>query len=346
MSLINTMMQNLRVASNVDKYEFRASNYGAWDLFLRQTDAPNSIITEEMKSKFLSSVGRTFQTWVFNYEGVSINVGVARSVTLTRSENTTALVTYTPTTISFSFSQVPEMFMNNEVDRERDFQVKMRKYILATLAYLDSLCVTNLSTNKTSVFTDTLELTTSSNVLTATYAQKDMLLSSVQSAMAANDYFDQLYLVGDFGLMQHIKQLEQHGLYNDQHKALEYNGLNLGFTNRCVRDAGILRGFAVQSGSVGVMTRLDREALVRRKSGTSHEWGSVYIPEIGLTFGTLEYDSVGDKSDIAGDATVDMTAAYEHFYGFSLDIVLVNSYCSAPTTIARPIMEFTAAASN
>lgn len=344
MSLVNTLMQNVRVASNMDKYEFRASQYGAYDMYLRQTKENGGIISPEMASEFFGSIGRTFQTSVINHEAPSITVGQARSITVSDSENTSAMLNLTPVSYQFGFTMVPTLYLNNEIKMQRDFEIKMRKYILSFLNTVDALCVGNLSTNKTSVFADAVGMATTGNTLTATAAQKDELLTAVRTAMAANDYFDSLHVVGDYGLKQHIEMLKQHGLYNDQYKALEYNGLTLGFTKNVQRTASTqrMKGYAVQRGSVGILTRLDREALARTKTNLSYEWDQVHIPEIGLTFGAMQYESVGDFSGIAGAASADMTASHKLHFGFSIDMLLVNAYNSDPTTLAQPIMEFAA----
>jgi hypothetical protein len=96
--------------------------------------------------------------------------------------------------------------------------------------------------------------------------------------------------------------------------------------------------FVVADGNVGVLTRVDREAL-RRASANFHEWDVVRLPFIDLPVGSHYYTAVGDQSSIAGDASADMTCNVKEYFGFSVDVAWIIAYNSDPTTIANPIMK-------
>ena len=69
MSLIATRVQNWRVANpNFDKNMTRPQEYGALDFFIEQTNAANSIINPELRTKALNSMGTTVQIPVINYD--------------------------------------------------------------------------------------------------------------------------------------------------------------------------------------------------------------------------------------------------------------------------------------
>lgn len=342
------MKQNIRATGNLDKYEFRGSRYGALDLFQRQTRAGNGILTQEMIDKFWGSIGHTFQVPVYDAQNVTISVGQARSLTVADSENDTNMVVITPVTYSFGFTMYPTLYHNNEFGYQQDFQKKLIKYLNQFGATLDSACITALSAAKTQVIANPLDLTFSAgNILTATADQRAHILGALDPIMQSNDYYDQLYIVGDLGLYDHINRLKQLGVYNAANKQLEYAGKILGFSNRITAGEGnAFRGFVVNDGSVGILYRVDREALYGTKSRTGREWSVETLPMLDIPVGHMYYEEDVDASTIAGAASADMTASHKQCFGFSVDIALVTPYNSKPTTNAAPIVEFTAAAGN
>jgi hypothetical protein len=344
MSLVNTMMQNLRVNGNLDKYEYRSSRYGALDLFMRQNNDPNAILTAENRMRFWESIGRTYQIPVFDYDGdVAITVGAARSLTVDDDENTTQLVTITPVTYSFGFTMYPTEYHNNEIGYAADYNKKMIKYINKLGNVLDSACVTKLNTDRTQIIANPIDYTFSSNTLNATAQQRAHLIGALDPIMQSNDFYDQLYVLGDMGLYDHLNKLAQNGLYNATNQQLEYANKILMFTNRITAGSGkAFKGYAVNAGTCGIMFRVDREALYNTKSRTGREWGTSVIPMLNVPCGTMYYESDVDGHSIGGAATADMTATHKQHFGFSVDVALVTSYCSNAATLARPIIEFTA----
>ena len=96
--------------------------------------------------------------------------------------------------------------------------------------------------------------------------------------------------------------------------------------------------YAVADGNVGILTRVDREAL-RRASANFHEWDVVRLPFIDLPVGSHYYTAVGDQSGIAGDASADMVCNVKEYFGFSVDVAYIIAYNSAPETVANPIIK-------
>jgi hypothetical protein len=346
MSLAATMMQDIRTNGNIDKYEYRASRYGALSLFQKQTNDINGIISPEMEQEFWSSVGRNFTTAVIDYENVSIKVGEPRSITVGDSENTSKLVTITPTSLSFGFTMVPSLYLNNDIGYQKDFNIKMLKYLHAMATQLDNMCITKLITERTTKIENTLGYDYADGLLVSSNAKKSHIIGSLDAMMNSNDFYDTIDIVGDAGLQDLIAQLRQHGTYNDQNKQLEYAGKNLYYTNRLPlgQDKNgkphFAKGIAVNAGSVGLLWRVDRESLVNRMTNISYQWTTGRLPMLDIPIGIMEYESVGDYSGIAGNASADMSASYKQHYGFSVDVALVCAYNSLGTERATPIIEF------
>ena len=113
MSLVATRLQNWRINNpELDRNMTRPSEYGALDFFIQQTDAPNSIISNELRERAFASIGNVVQVPVINYDG-DVTVSNTRSCTIADDENTSALYTVTWTTYSVGFTMVPTLYMNN-----------------------------------------------------------------------------------------------------------------------------------------------------------------------------------------------------------------------------------------
>lgn len=341
MSLVLTRMQNIRAKAELDKWEQRPSYYGVFDLFARDTEHPFSIISQELKEKAFASIGSTLQVPVIDYDG-SVTIGSTRSVTIADDENTSAMQTITFATYSFGFTQVETMFLNNEIDMERDWEAKFLKYLYAFGAALDTAGITVLTTNKTQVMNDVLDFANTANVLTSTRANEQKIIGALNSVFQANDYNgENLNVVGNTGLKYLIGQMDEKAVYNSENKTIQYSDKALSYSNRIANVASShAGGFAVVPGSLGLLTRVDREALMGVKSKTGHEWSVETLPLLNIPVGVLTYESVGDFSAIAGAATADMTAAHKIHYGFSVDVAFVAPYASDLASNPSPILKF------
>lgn len=339
MSLLATRMQNMRAKGNLDKNEYRPSRYGALDVFMQQTNDPAGIITEDLKTKAEKSIGSTLETPVINYDG-AITIGNTRSVTIADSENSSKMHTLTFATYSWGFTIVPAMYMNNEIDMQRDFEVKFNKYLYQFAKMLDGVCISALTAAKTQVFKDALQYATTGNTLQSTWDDRENVIGDVNPIMSANDYYGQLHLIGNGGIESIIRKLAEKGLYNSENKQLEYSDKILHFTSEIVNDEGNYgTAFAVTDGNLGLLFRFEREAILKTKARTGHEWDIDTLPMLNMPVGTYYYESVVDASGIAGAATADMTRALKQHYGFSVDIAVVTPYNSDPTKIASPILK-------
>ena len=345
MSLIATRLQNWRVENpRFDRNMTRPCEFGALDFFARQTDAPNSIISPVLRDRAFASIGNTVQIPVINYDG-DVQVGNVRSCVVADNENTSALYTVVWATYTVGFTMVPAAYMNNEISYDHDFSRKMEKICRALANALDQAAVTALEAGKTQVMKDKLNYSFSGNVISAPEQMATEILGDIDPMMRANCYPGQIHIVGNAGIDSLMRKLAQHGYYNDVNKQLEYMGKVFHYTNN-VTNAASKNGtfFAVADGNVGVLTRVDREAL-RGTRANFHEWDVVRLPLIDLPVGSHYYTSVGDMSQAWGAATEDMTCAVKEYFGFSVDVAFIVAYNSDPTTIANPIIKAQIAAS-
>lgn len=339
MSLVATRLQNWRVENpEFDRNMTRPCEYGALDFFIEQTDAKNSIISPHLRDRAFESIGNTVQIPVINYDG-DVQVSNVRSCVIADDENTSALYTVVWATYAIGFTMVPAAYMNNEISYDHDFIRKMEKTTRALANALDQGAVAALEAAKTQVLKDKLNYQFAGNVIDVPTQMATEIMGDIDPIMRANCFPEMIHIVGNAGVDSLIRKLAQHDVYNDVNKRMEYANKVLHYTNNVVNEAG-KNGtfFAVADGNVGVLTRVDREAL-RRTRANFHEWDVVRLPYIDLPVGSHYYTSVGDQSQIAGAATQDLTCALKEYFGFSVDVAFLVAYNSDPATVANPVIK-------
>lgn len=340
MSLVLTRIQNTLANSRLDKYEYRASRYGALDAFMVQSNDPTGILTPELKEKARTSIGTTLQTPVIDYDA-DITIGNTRSLTIADSENTSRFVNITFATYSWGFTIAPAMYMNNEIGIQRDFDTKLMKYAYAVAKKLDEAALAILAADKTQVLNNKLLYDFSTNALNAKWTERENVFGDLEVLMGANDFYGQLHIIGDPGVESIMRKLQQHGLYNDVNKQNEFGNKIIHLTNNLAAASGkYAQGYAVNAGSLGMLLRYERDCLLGTVSGDGHEWGIATYPVINMPVGTYFYDSVGDYSAIAGAATADMTRTRKEHYGFAVDVAFITAYNSDRATLPSPILAF------
>lgn len=340
MSLVLTRIQNIRANSNLDKFEYRPSRYGALNAFMVQSEDPTGILTEELKQKARTSIGNTLETPVIDYDA-DITIGSTRTLTIADSENTSKMVQITFATYAWGFTIAPAMYMNNEIGIQKDFETKMMKYIYAFAKKLDEAALATLAANKTKILKNPLLYDWSSNAINAKWTERENVFGDLEVMMGANDFYGQLHIVGDPGVESIMRKLQQHGLYNDVNKQNEFGTKVVHLTNNIAAAGGkYAQGYAVNAGSLGMLTRFERDCLLGTVSGDGHEWGIATLPLLNMPVGTYFYDSVGDYNIIAGAATADMTRTRKEHYGFAVDVAFLTARNSAPNALASPILAF------
>lgn len=346
MSLVLTRVQNIRAKSNLDKFEYRPSRYGALNAFMVQSDDPTGILTPELKEKARTSIGNTLETPVIDYDG-TISIGNTRSVTIADSENTSKMVQITFTTYSWGFTIVPAMYMNNEIGIQKDFETKFMKYLYAFAKKLDEAAIAALAAEKTQAVKNSLLYDFSTNAINAKWSERENVFGDLEVIMGANDFYGQLHIVGDPGVESIMRKLQQHGLYNDVNKQNEFGTKIVHLTNNIAAAGGkYAQGYAVNAGALGMLTRFERDCLLGTVSGDGHEWGIATLPMLNMPVGTYFYDSVGDYNTIAEAATADMTRTRKEHYGFAVDVAFLTAYNSVPASNASPILAFNISSEN
>lgn len=339
------MLQNLRERDlAMSKNSLRMGEYGALELFVEQSRMAGGIVNQEMRDRIFRSVGRTVQIPVYDPNG-NIAVTTSRSCVVADAENTSKLYTVVWANVSSGFTMVPNLYHNNEFSYEDDWIMKYRTMEDKLGDALDVLAVAALAAGQTQVFAQQLGYTVTGNSVQVPYTKRVNIFGDVKGMMRANRYRgDELHIVGNAGAEAVIRNLQSFGRENAQNLDREFAGNRLHYTNN-VANAAAAGGtsysgafFAVAPGMVGFLSRVSRPELARTKTRLGHEWGTEVLPGLGLEFGFHYYESVGDMSAIAGNASADMICDKKEHFGFSLDVAFITAYNASISTIANPII--------
>ena len=337
MSLIATRMQELRIKSpNYYEHLFAAKEYGAMELYLRQTRDPNGVASLALREGTVASIGREVKVPALtpNFDMEPLN---SRSCTVPNRSTSSALVPLVWVTIADGFVMYPNQYSNNEIKYLEHLSANLRDMYLRIWNRLDQLCAANLAANKTSVFGDLLNYTQSGNVVNANWNDRESILGDMKVLERANGFRGHINLVGNFGLISLSNKLGRYGEFNEKNLNYEFGDMS-GFIsgNIANADGKYCTLYAVPDGSVAVLSRVSRPEAAGSKAA-GHEWDTVTLPMMeGITWGTHYYESVGDVSADTGEP--DMNCDYAQHFGFAADFAFLNAYNPAPATIANPIM--------
>lgn len=312
-------------------------------MFLIGNNEPQGIISQELLEKAASAVGRSVEVPVFDSETVTI--GSTRTAVIADSENTSQLYTVSFTTYAWGFTIIPSLFMNNEMSIQDDFNRKFEKYLFQFAADVDNQCISALSAAKSQVFANTLIYTNTANTLVAANADKDRILGHLTAIMNANDYYGpEFRILANSGLQAQIMDMAEHGKFNDQDKTIQWQDKTFHYSNRLLDSVGHeSSGYCVNPGSLGMLFRHEREALLGTILPDGHEWQRDMLPMVGIPIDTYFYYGVGDYSAIAGASSADMTRVAKEHHGFAIEIATVTAYNTDLATYAAPIVRFAVA---
>lgn len=342
MSLVNTLMQPLRseYMESLDKNEARPSRYGVWDFANQDGASGASIFDPDIRAKIKRSIGNTVQVPVLDAKNVAI--GNTRSCVIADDENTSQLVSLVFTTLSFGFTMIPGQYMNNDVKYQSDFNRKLRNYLNALGATLDTLGITALENNKNQLWTgiDPAYYPEVLDALQVSQAQKNDYYNNVQSIMETMDFYGSTKIIGSTSGGPLVRRLDNQGAGNGTNESFQLDPYQWFNTNRIPNAAGIQSThYAVAEGTMAYETRVDPDALMGSRIGDKTSWEVVKVPIPGsansIEMAAYFDENCADKSGIAGALQRTRVESYE----WSVDIAFAVAYNSDPATRFSPIVK-------
>ena len=345
MSLINTYKLEIRakIPNPVERDEWRFTRYGLLTSAKEMTASPNSIITSELKEKAKASEGRDLKIPVFKIGDVTVKS--TRSCAISDLENTTELVTVNWVTLVADISMKKAEHHKNEVSYLEDLNRKLLRVDNAFAKAVEQLIYTKLDTEKSEVYTSPLVGATGDYALVGNTVEvpankQEYFFNDLEAIMEGDDFYSMPFKVlGSTTLKPAVKHYGEQGQANDENLAYQFDGYDFRFSNHVVIGAGNkATGFAMTDGTLGIMTRINIDAVMKNKAGDGTEWGTTFMDRLGFEVGTM-YKSKCD--DISGQAGLEhLTASMVENWQFSFDVAIMTPYNSDSATKPSVIKKF------
>lgn len=345
MSLVNTLVQSFRAdVPEFDKNEFRIMQAGMLSTFQKQSSGPSSWLTSDLIEKAkMTTPNNTVTIPVIDYKNVTIRT--TRPLTIAADENTSQLYTVTWTTFAYGFKMYAAQHFNNVISYQRDFNAKMRALLMKMTSAIETVAVSAVESAKTQVIGQLVGgHTFTSNVVHefgATY-KDSQIIGDLLPMMNSNDYYDlTLDVVGNQGVNALLRRQEGFGIQNSENKQWQWDNCLFAFSNAIANSSGKkATGYAINNGTLGLLSRVEPDSVYRTKLGTSHEWDTAILPGLELEFGTYAYDEAVDLSGAGNAAITHLTRTGAKNFDFAIDLAFLTPYNSSPSTIPEPIIKF------
>lgn len=343
MSLINTYKLEIRakIPNPVERDEWRFTRYGLLTSAKEMTASPNSIITSDLKEKAKASEGRDLKVPVFKIGDVTVKS--TRSCQIDDLENTTEMVTVNWVTLVADISMKKAEHHKNEVSYLEDLNRKLLRVDNAFAKAVEQLIYAKLDTEKSQVYNSPLAGTTypvTGNVLQVPTAQQEYFFNDLEAIMEGDDFYSMPFKVlGSTTLKPAVKHYGHQGQANDENLLYQFDGYDFRFSNHVVIGAGNkATGFVMTDGSLGIMTRINIDAVMKNKAGDGTEWGTTFMDRLGFEVGVM-YKSKCD--DISGQKGLEhLTASMVENWQFSIDVAILTPYNSDPAGKPSVIKKF------
>ena len=334
-------MQPIRTAYNtaVDKNEVRTSQYGAMNVFQKQSAGMSSILTSEIEAAIKASVGRTIEIPVLDAETVTL--GNTRTCTISPSENTSQLITLTFIPVSFGFTMVPAQHGNNDISYEQDYARKMKKYLVKLADYIDELCVARLGTDKNQKWASEITNTYAqvSNALQVPKDEHYDFYNQLSGIMKVMDFYGNYDIVANTMHEPLVRRHRSQGASNDENDQFQFSlGYNYNFTNNVTNRSGVHSTiYVVGEGSVAMSNRNHPDHILKHRTGDK-EWGTTRLPLVDLEVESFYVRDCADMSALHA-GTSHLTRTLVEGFAFSTDLVLMTVYNSDPVNRENPIVK-------
>jgi len=295
----------------------------------------------------MQSAGRNVKIPVIDYQDVTVRT--TRPITIPTYANNSALVTVVWTTMAFGFPMRSAEHYNNDIDRQKDFNKKFAAMIVKFSSVIEGYGAANLNAGKTLVINGVTSGSTvgghtlTSGVVSETVSDlKDAYIyADLPPMQGQNDFYTTgLDVIGNQGVNAIMRRQEGFGENNTENKQIQYAGNHFQWSNS-ITNAGSTdaTGYAVAPGCLGVLFRVEPDALLRTKLGNGTEWDSIILPGLEIPCGTYKYEGAIDIS-AEGAHVAHLTRTGQIMMDFAFEVGFITAYNSDTATIPSGIIKF------
>lgn len=346
MSLAATYLQDIRAQypSNLDRDELRLTRHGLLTAVLAMTDAPNSIISADLKRNAEFSIGRKLDVPVMDYGTVTVKN--ARSCEIACSHSDSGLRTITFKTAVVDICMAPAQYEKNEITYEQDLAKKIREAVAAFKTAIEVDIDTALDTAKNQVYNSPLVAEkyplTGNSLVVSGVEERKLFFNDIDPINLQDDFYDEdVYVIGTPSLMGEVRHYINQGGGNEENLAYQFNGKRFTFSNRVTNVAGAsATGYFMPNGSIGLLTRVDPDARMRHKAGDGTEWMEETLPDLPFTVGIQYKSKCNDNSVIDAAGLAHLKASKIEHWQISFDYAIVTPYIKDASTKPQAIRKF------
>ena len=343
MSLLNTLKQEIRenVPSGVERDEWRFTRYGMLTSAKEMTDSQMSIITEDLKQKALVSEGRDLKLPVTKIG--NLVVSNVRSCTIGDFENESELVDVTWVTLAVSISMIKAQYQINEITYLSDLSKKLTLADNTLAKAIEDLIYAKLDADKSLVYNSPLvpaKYPLVGNAIQVAPAQQELFFNDLEAIMEGDDFYSMPFkVIGSTTLKPDVKHYANQGANNDENLDYQFDAYDFRFSNAVVIGAGQKStGFCMTDGSLGILTRVNADALLGHTTTDGTEWSTTFMDTLGFEVGVQYKSTCDDLSAEPGLAHLQATMVER--WELSLDVALLTPYNSDPATKPSVIKKF------
>ena len=293
----------------LDVNEILMSQYGAWDMGIRHTKSPRSILSPANKKLAELSYGNVVKIPVFEAQGVSITN--TRSCTIPDMENTTALIQLAFTQISWGFSMWPDQYMTgtqpmNFIGYDSDYSMKVSEINLQLMAQQDTAvrnavdlaCNTYWPANIATSYYPVV-----ANALQVTQAEKDDAFNQLAAIMNELDFYGKMDVLGSTKLTTITRRLNAQGKENATNESFQFmlGAFAFSSSNRITSATGVsATGYCIREGSIALFNANNPSSIAKRTVGAgefpTYQWDTMYWPWLNMEVGTYLTNGCGSNN--------------------------------------------------
>lgn len=345
MSLAKTYLQDIRVnyPSNLDRDELRITQAGLMTAVLEMTDAPGSIISEDLKAKAEVSQGRNLDVPVLKKGNITIkNV---RSCTIAGGRSESDLVRVTWKTLVADVMMVPGEYAKNQIGYTADLAKKIRETAEAFMIEIENDLDTAFDANKSQVYGSTIvgdDYALTGNAIQVVPDAVDEFFFDLDAINYADEFMNTtMKIVANHRVMSVVNKLMNPGGGAIVNTNAQFPGKDFRYSNRISNGAGVkATGYFMPDGSVGMLTRVDIDARMNHSAGDGTEWMEETIPGLPFTIGIQYKSKCSDQSALETAGLEHLKATKVEHWQLSFDFAIVVPYNDDLTTKASSIRKF------
>lgn len=307
----------------LDQNEILMSQYGAWDLGLKQSKSARSILSPQNRMLAENSYGNVVKIPVFEAAGVTI--GTTRSCTIADYENTSTLITLTFNPLQWGFSMYVDQYMTgtqalNYIGFDSDFAFKVAEINLQLMAQQDTFVRNAIDTAMNTYWPAGIATSyypVVANALQITDAQKTDAFNQLAAIMNELDFYGKMDVLGSTKIITLTRRLEAQGVGNAVNENFQFMLGAFAFTssNRVTSAAGVaMTGYCIKDGSVAIYNANNPSARARRTIGPGEfpvsQWDTMEWPWLKMTVGSYMANTCASNAGGSGTDTATLRTQY------------------------------------